>query len=430
LLPAAAMAAVIAGLALVFWPSALEQQARRIQAEVAEIRGRPFKSSVDVVRPSQQEWRAFIDDEMGKAPKVERYWDVARMVGVYRGPDRDAPEKIFAELVGFAAGAYDAYTHRFLLIADLPEIEQGVLFAHELYHGFQDQHFDLKTYLLDVALEPGANADLVQARRAVVEGEATYVDTIYQGRLAGIGRPTREQVAALIAVQGDWSPERWEGALADPSLDARVRAQLQQAIETRKRLPGFLFEALMSAYIDGPAFIHAIRARGWSEVEKLYGEYPPRSTEQVLHPEKWFAREEPIGISWPAFDRDPLFSDWKLLDQNVIGERAWQVVFREQELREQARSAAAGWNGDRYAVFVDEKTSAFLMLMYTSWDTPVDAEEFAAAYRRLLQTKHRDAPMPTRVELRGNEVLIVEGATAASLDAFIEFNRRATVASR
>ncbi len=427
MLPTAAMVAVIAGLAVIFWPSALEQRARRIQAEVAEIRGKPFKSRVEVVRPTQQEWRAFIDDEMDKAPKVERYWDVARMLGVYRGPDREAPERIFAQLFSFAAGAYDAHTHRFLLIADLPEAEQGVIFAHELYHGFQDQHFDLKAYLLDVAIGPGANADQVQARRAVVEGEASYVDTIYQGRKAGISRPTREQVAALIAVQGDWHPAKWEEALKDPVLDARVRAQLQQAVETRKRLPGFLFEALMSAYIDGATFIHAIRARGWSEVEKLYGEYPPQSTEQVLHPEKWFAREEPIGISWPAFDRNPLFSDWKLLDQNVIGERAWQIVFREQELREAAQSAAAGWNGDRYAVFVDGKTNALLMLMYTSWDTPVDAEEFAAAYRRLLETKHRDAPMPTRVELRGNEVLIVEGATAASLDAFMEFNRGATI---
>ncbi len=430
MLPAAATVAVLAGLAVVFWPSAIERQARRIQAEVAEIRGKPFKSRVDVVRPSQEEWRAFIAAEMGKAPKVERYWDVARMVGVYRGPDREAPEKIFAELVGFAPGAYDAHAHRFLLIADLPEMDQGVIFAHELYHGFQDQHFDLKAYLLDPAIAPGANADQVQARRSVVEGEASYVDTIYQGRLAGIGRPTREQIAALIAIQGDWSPAKWEEALKDPSLDARVRAQLQQTIETRKRLPGFLFETLMSAYIDGPTFIHAIRARGWSEVEKLYGEYPPRSTEQVLHPEKWFAREEPIGISWPAFDGNPLFSSWKLLDQNVIGERAWQIVFREQELREAAQPAAAGWNGDRYAVFVDEKTNALLMLMYTSWDTPLDAGEFAAAYRRLLQTKYGDGPMPTRMELRGNEVLIVEGATEVSLDAFMEFNRRAIIAAR
>ena len=429
--PAWALAAVLAvlavGVALALWPDALERQARRIQAEVADIRGKPFKTDVEFVRATPRQWQEFTDQELAKALKVDRYWDVMRMLGLYRGPDLDRPEKIFADAVRFAPGAYDAHQHRFLLMNELDEPGLSILFAHELYHGFQDQHFDVKTYLLEMALAPGTSSDEFEARRAVVEGEAAWIDAIYQARMAGIRLPTRQQTAELLGIKGEWQPAKWERLSSDSSLSEAARLQLRQFIETRKHLPAFMLETLMAAYFDGSVFIDAVRERGWSEVEKLYGEYPPRSTEQVLHPEKWFAREEPVGISWPDLQSDPLFTGWKLLDQNVLGERAWQIVFREQGMHAEASSAAAGWNGNRYAVFFNPGTHELLLLMYTSWDTQADAEEFSAAYRRLLEAKHRESPMPTRVAMHGNDVLIVEGASEASIDAFMEFNRRAAV---
>ena len=87
-----------------------------------------------------------------------------------------------------------------------------------------------------------------------------------------------------------------------------------------------MFETFIGQYMNGMAFIHAVHEKGWSEVEKLYREYPPESTEQILHPEKWFAREAPVAIEWPAFESAALFADWELLGENVLGESLWRGV--------------------------------------------------------------------------------------------------------
>ncbi|HEV7609505.1 MAG TPA: hypothetical protein VGO61_19370 [Steroidobacteraceae bacterium] len=426
---AVALAFTAAGI-LAFWPSALQRQASGIQDAVAAIRGLDFKYPIKAKRLSRGESRAYIVGEAAKSPKIADYWSVMRTLGLYRGPDLEPPEKILGDLTGFAAGAYDAYTDTFFLFTDLDQQEQNGLFAHELAHGLQDQHFDLQRYLLDKARQVGANQDEVLARQAVVEGEASYIAAIYQNQLANNSPPTREQLAAIVAAQIKWNPDQWGRALQNPAVTPKMRERLLQAIETRKRLPPFMFEVFFGAYIDGMAFIHAVQARGWTEVGKLYREYPPVSMEQILHPEKWFAREAPLRIAWPKFATEPLFADWVLLQENVLGERNWQVIFRQQGLESEAPSAAAGWNGDRYAVFKHRHENKFLMLMYTSWDTAADAAEFDAAYRRLLEAKYRAAAAPSRVFAQGRDVLIVEGATEESADAFMGFNRSAVLTGR
>jgi hypothetical protein len=415
---------VAAVVAAVLWSSRLERQASRVAKEVAEIRGLGFKHAIAVRLLSQAEARAFIEDEIAKTPKIEDFWAVKRMLGVYRGPDLAPPEKIYGDLIGLAAGLYDSYTNTFFQFEDLDEQLQRMLFAHELYHGLQDEYFDMQGYLVERARRPGVNNDEILARQAVIEGEATYIDSIYLGRMTNDPRPEREQLAAMIAAQAEWSPDKWEETARDLATPEESRARLLLAIETRKRLPRYMFETFVGAYVDGMSFIHAVHEKGWSEVEKLYRDHPPESTEQILHPEKWFAREAPVSISWPAFGTDPIFADWQLLDENVLGERLWRVLFREQGIEAEANSAAAGWGGDRYAVFRNRNGNTYLMLTFTSWDTPDDAVEFATAYRRVLETKSRGAQAAVRAQ--GSDVLIVECPLDVSPDAFMEFNRRAS----
>ena len=408
--------------------TALERQVSRVQDEVAEIRGLAFRHPVAVRQLSQAEARAFVVGESAKMPKVEDYWAVKRMLGVYRGPDLAPPERIYGELIGLAAGAYDAHTDAFFQFEDLDEQSQQSLFAHELYHGLQDQYFDLEGYFVDRARLPGVNNDEQLARQAVIEGEAAYIESIYLRRKANDPRPMREQLAGVVAAQAEWSPERWEKNVRSAVLPEKMRARMLRAIETQKRLPRFIFEPLIGVYTDGMAFIHTLHEKGWSEVEKLYREYPPASTEQILHPEKWFARETPVIIAWPAFDTAPLFADWQLLDENVLGERMWRVVFREQGLEAEAQSVAAGWGGDRYAVFRNRHDNTYLMLTFTSWDTAEDAAEFGAAYARVLEHKARGAQ--ASLLTLGRDVLIVECPMGFSPDAFMDFNRRGVATGR
>ena len=140
------------------------------------------------------------------------------------------------------------------------------------------------------------------------------------------------------------------------------------------------------------------------------------------------AREAPVAISWPGFDADPLFADWELVGENVLGERQWREVFREYGAEAEASSIAAGWGGDHYAIFRHLRDGTYLMLTYTSWDTSEDAAEFSTAYQRVLENKARGAQ--AKVLTRGKEVLIVECPLTASVDALMEFNQRAVLNNR
>jgi hypothetical protein len=430
LLSMALVALALGGLAwVILQPPGPRQLADRIQVDVARIRGLQFKHPVPVKVVSREEWREYILGEQRRHPEVEHFWAAMRMLGIYKGPDLGSREQVIVDMLGAPGAAYDARAGAFLLGTEFDGDYRKVIFAHELQHGLQDQHFDLQRYMLDFMQRPDASSDEVLARATVIEGEAAFVDAQFQAKHAATALPTRDRLAAVIEDEGLWDPARWERTLENPDLDQHTRARLQGMIEATRRVPPFMIELTLCRYIDGMAFIREVQKRGWSEVDKLYGEYPPASTEQVLHPQKWFAREEPARIDWPPFEAEPLFADWQFLLEDKLGERQWQVVFRAQGLSSLGPAAAAGWNGDRYAVFRSESSDAMLMLIYTSWDTPEDAKEFADAYGRLLEGKYSEGSYSALVQMVGNSVRIVEGAAEHLVDAFMAFNARAEVSA-
>ena len=118
------------------------------------------------VRPSRRGGARVHRREIAKAPKMEHYWDVDENGGRCIAVPTSSPRENLRPTRWISRPAPTTPTPHFLPVPQIwPRWNSAVIFAHELYHGFQDQHFDLKTYLLDVALEPGANADLVQARQ-------------------------------------------------------------------------------------------------------------------------------------------------------------------------------------------------------------------------------------------------------------------------
>jgi len=200
------------------------------------------------------------------------------------------------------------------------------------------------------------------------------------------GRPaSREALAPAIAMQSQMTSESMRKTLEQSNIKELAGGPVRAAMEAMDRIPAYLVEILNGAYLKGLAFVFAVHAGGWSDVDKLYGERPPVSTEQILHPEKWTAREGFVQFTW---------------------------------------------NGDRYAVFKREDSEATLLLLRTSWDTVADATEFAALYRRLLAVKYEGASEWVRVLQRDTEVTIVEGGSAAELDGLLELINRASATPR
>ncbi|PYS80578.1 MAG: hypothetical protein DMF67_19995 [Acidobacteria bacterium] len=156
---------------------------------------------------------------------------------------------------------------------------------------------------------------------------------------------------------------------------------------------------------------------------------PPISSEQVLHPEKYLANEQPREV---VLD-DQSFADegWRLTATTPLGEVGVRGLLLAGVPAEEARRAAAGWGGDRTYLF-EREGRAPLFVWKTVWDTGRDAQEFFRAYNALLAGRAsaassttegdvarawREGAVLTRVRVEGDTVTIVRGAEADAASA-------------
>jgi len=258
------------------------------------------------------------------------------------------------------AGFYDPEDDT-LYIADWipPELQKPVL-AHEIAHALQDRIFDLETVLSPVE----GNDDETLARSALIEGEGLLVMLAYN--LEPFGRKLTD--------------------LND--IAAMNRAQLplmEQEYPTFARAPNYLKETLLFPYSYGADFLMSfLRNHPWKEVDGLYRAFPI-STEQVLHPEKYFDTPDlPTPVEFP----EGVPESNRVVFQNTLGEFSLSLVLQTYLGREQSEAAAAGWDGDRVRLTEDASGAETLELV-TVWDTRADAEEFLDAAMDLLRLKYQ-----------------------------------------
>lgn len=290
------------------------------------------------------------------------------------------------------AGYYDTKTQQFYL-ADWIELEgQKPVMAHELTHALQDQHFNLQRF----ENWPKGDSDAELAVHALIEGDATLAMTLYMAR---------NPMVALAFMR---------------SLGTTINSS-----EQFKQAPRALRESLVFPYEQGSEWATRVyRQGGWAMVSEAYKQLPA-SSEQILHPEKYFAREAPVKVWLPEL-LATLGPGWRKLDTDVNGEWSYYLIL-DQFLANAAESkrAAAGWAGDRYALYEETRSGKLLMVQLTTWDTEDDAREFFDAYAKRTQRRYTDAAADTtndaelqswrtnedRViqQLRGNRVLIIEG---------------------
>jgi hypothetical protein len=255
-----------------------------------------------------------------------------------------------------AIGFYDPRDDVFYVRRDAPREAVASVLAHELVHALQDQHVDLDSIITDLS-----DNDRHTAAQAAIEGHATLAMFAWQVEQQ-TGRP----------VEIDELPDL--GAL----LDGRTAAAEGQ-MPVLNRAPRLIRESLLFPYLSGVAYVQTLWRR-LPERPPPFGAYLPRSTEEVLH---GAAVPPPVAIRWTAAPRG-----WERLYENDLGEFETRILFGEH-LNDNvlAARAAAGWNGDRFSVWIGdgERDTAFVWL--TVWDTERDAAEFESAYRRLATVR-------------------------------------------
>ena len=118
---------------------------------------------------------------------------------------------------------------------------------------------------------------------------------------------------------------------------------------------------------------------------------------------------------------------WSRIDEDVQGEWGYYGVLDEfLNAPDVSKAAAAGWGGDRYAVYQGPASGDVCLVLVSEWDTTADAREFAAAYAKRSALRYSIqqgtiGPRPWHtgegdivIDQRGARVVIIEGIPAAA----------------
>jgi hypothetical protein len=333
-------------------PSGNEAALAAMLARVSKVRGLPVLSKVAVRTVDRATIESMIraKAERELPPDVLR-WETEAMVALgLVAPSYDATEGMFSMIGASISGFYEPDDKTMYLASDLGRAERDETLAHELVHALQDQHYDLGPLF---KYKPDAD-EPIAAGHALAEGDATS--------------------AMLDVSRGD-----------EMGVDAGFFAD--RARESIDKLapdaPGALRAALMAPYIDGYAFVQALRRRGGFPAVDAAWKALPRTTEQILHLDKYDAREPAIELDPPPFTALARKKDDRRFAQaftQSLGEEGVRIVLEQWTDRATAAAAAAGWGGDRYAVAQGEGAAAGerAVAWVIRFDTEKDAKEMAA----------------------------------------------------
>ncbi len=299
------------------------------------------------------------------------------------------PKLTLAQLAGF----YDSRRKRLALITGPQSLfgdearaglgaqafvsSQEGLVIHELTHALQDQHFGLAN------LAPTGNglSDADRARVALVEGDATLT---MLGDIAGVSPGDLPVIGIKL-----------QKLLGDPQQFMAMASGVPGTAELASA-PAWFRDTMLFSYLQGAGFCASVLEHGGQRLlDYAFSTDPPRSTEQILHPEKWYGKpDEPAAIAWPDLTAE--LPGYAKAASGQLGELGIGILLRQglKDTPQGAAGAAAGWGGDQFAVYrlppaggsTPEGSRAqqpTLLAWITQWDTDEAAARFAAAAKAL-----------------------------------------------
>ncbi len=419
-------------------PPAADEDEAIPEAEIAEckdavrkIRKLEFKSDVKIGLLGRESLRKKMEESFAADMPPERVEEIRKTFVKFGLIPKDFPlEKFMLDLLTEQIGGfYDPETKELYVMNEQEEEEDtspeaalikmmGVtnrkfILIHELTHVMQDQHFDLLTMPRSDPDMEDHNDDTVSAVQALFEGEATYVMFEWTFSKRGMSLDNIPNFAKMI--------------------EDSVKEDMEKKVgDMMSKAPALIRESLLFPYIQGfKFFLEVKKIGGWKAVTNAYLDLPA-STEQVLNPKKYIGegRDYPLLVNLPEM-KSLLGEGWKELDYNVVGQFVIDILMREFfTASKKLRNVAKGWDGDSYRIFDNKETGKVLVVWYSTWDKERDSKQFFEQYCALIPKKYKDAEgvkdketLKTwkssedlmSVELRGNDVLIIESAPTAEL---------------
>jgi hypothetical protein len=373
--------------------------AERMVSLVTDVecsRGHRFENVPVVRRGTRDGFRTFaagLPRDPEADARIDRLLHALRLLP----RDRSYRETLVAAMGDQVLAYWDHEVGEIVVVSELSrEIMDGII-AHELAHAVQQEKGDLERYLRD----DYSSLDAQLAASFVVEGEASLVAAAFSVGSTAVGQ------------FGEWAtivkpchipeyrigmPPRLIWPAVKPTLDLLANmtreqmlemtaASLAEAVDVEavRRLPQIFYQVTTAPYLHGPRAVYVRFHESsfqWSAVDELR-RAPPAATTLVLHPaylaaNRTFEPLEPGGRS-PG-------RGWVGDSTDQVGELAILALFMEHGVAEEdARDAAAGWNGGAIRVYSRDDDLAFRWA--TRWDTPDDARAFRRAWLDILDRR-------------------------------------------
>ncbi|UCF20502.1 MAG: hypothetical protein JSU87_03580 [Gemmatimonadota bacterium] len=331
----------------------LERKVEQLLPRIEKFTNLPVRRRPEVRRSSAQTLEAYLLERL----KAEYPGDtLAAVAEAYRAfgliPDTlDLRQLLVDLLLEQAVGYYDPGRDILYVRDDAAPLLVDAVLVHELVHALQDQEADLDRLLSSL---PGN--DQRTAAQSALEGHATLAMLSFQLNLGAAGLP-------------ELSPEM-AGALVGASQFPRLA-----------EAPAIIRDPLLFAYLGGARYVQRLWRNQEGSPPPL-GIWLPKSTEQLLHTEKILEIPDiPLSLSI-AQPQD----GWRVRYARDLGELEIRIYFEEHlEHQALAARAAAGWDGDAYALVTRDGRQA--LVWYTAWDSQADAQEFADAYRAAFRAR-------------------------------------------
>ena len=342
----------------------LKDMVHRLMPAVAEAARMRFKREPAVLRRSREQVHDYVMHKIEEdLPPAELNGAQAalRLFGLIP-PSLDLRASMTALLTEQIAGFYDPDSSALFIAADVQPQQLRIVMAHELVHALQDQYANL-----DSMIEQRHQNDRRVAAQAVLEGQATLVQFFVM---------MPEQNPDTLPLGIFWKSR----AL----LSAQQGPQMQQF----SNAPLWIRETMVFPYLGGADFVVWYR-------HKYFGRSPldsvPQSTEQILHPERYAAHDEPTTLTFTPGEADTVqYEDdlgefeTRLLLQQLLGGEA------------EATTLATGWDGDRYQVL---GAKSDVLVWYSVWDDAAAAGRFAEGLRRGWAKGRSDGRTSRRSEI-------------------------------
>jgi hypothetical protein len=331
-----------------------ERELVEVESDTVRVRGLQPKMDVPEQFITQEQMRTNLAAEVAQDYSHEEARRDATTLWLLRLMDDPTTDlyQLQIDLLGEQVlGYYDHKKDELFVRSDQATLSPltRVTLAHEFTHSLQDQYYDLGKIRPDKIESDRGNAVL-----ALVEGDAVASQLAYAQNFLSSG-------------------------------DLKIMIDEANSISQKvlERSPRYIRDSLTFPYDQGPLFVSELAAKqpgSFKGVNDALAD-PPKSTEQILHPEKYLnkPRDEPVSVSLMPLT-DTLGAGWTFQDTDTLGEFDIKEMLQINNVDNEA--AWAGWGGAGYALYTNGEKS--LVLMQSKWDTKDDAAEFTSALEESL----------------------------------------------